>query len=265
MAPAAGPHFALRSSHFALQSRPTSRPALDPRIDRILSRLEKRRVHDVRARIRWELQYVLQDEDEIQRKFGRLWFKMTRPVARFKIRFDRKVVGTRSEKLDEEHTFDGVWYTELRSETRTLTRRQIRKPDDPLDPYKLGEGPFPLPFGQKKADILREFDVKLIDEPADRKAGLDHLRLTPRPGTRLADEYAWIDFWIARGGPDADLPVRVRAAKLDPTGEVNSLITVHFSDIEINTGFSTSVFAVRKPPGYDEIVEPLEPQPKAGP
>jgi len=241
----------------AQQPGPNITPAFDPRVERILTRLENRSVHDLRARVKWDLEYALGDK---QTKFGRIWYRVFDPVPRFKVRFDRKVAGTRADKLNEQHLFDGRWYIELQSETKTLTRREIRRADDKSDPYKLGEGAFPLPFGQTKANIRREFEVLLI--PANEKKdpkGTDHLKLTPRLGTRTAEQYKWVDFWIDRDGKYAGLPIRVRAAKRDGTGKVNSQITIAFSEIELNTGFDVGVFEIAKPPGYHEEVIPLDP------
>jgi len=242
----------------ASATAPASRPALDPVVDKILTRLEKRRVHDLRARVKWELTYAIEEDSDTDRKFGQIWYKEEKPVAKFKVHFDRKVVGNRQQKLDEEHLFDGRWYIELQSRTKTVTRREIRRPGDRRNPYKLGEGAFPLPFGQKKADILREFVVRHMPGKKSDPPGTDHLRLIPRPNTETGRTYKSLDFWVVRAGPLGGLPIKVMAGKKDGTGAVNSYITITFSQVELNTGFSSSVFEIPTPPGYEEIVERLE-------
>ena len=189
------------------------------------------------------------------------------PVAKFKVHFDKKIAGNRKRDLDEEHLFDGRWYTELQSATKTVTRREVRRAGETSNPYKLGEGAFPLPFGQKKADILKEFDVARIPEKPGDPPDTDHLRLTPRPDTETGRTYKTLDFWIARGGDYSGLPIKVRAGKKDGTGAVNSYITITFSDVELNTGFARNVFKIDVPPGYEiveERLEPLPPLPGAG-
>ena len=232
--------------------------APDPVVDRILTRLEDRRVPDLRAKVQWKLEYVVDDEAEV--KLGQLWFKDAPPVAQFKAHFTAKISGDRRQELDEQHMFDGHWYTELQSQGKTLTRREIRAPNDRRDPYRLGEGAFPLPFGQRKADILREFEVSLVapdakNDPPDT----DHLKLVPRPGSQTYDTYQSVEFWIAREGANiAGLPVKVRVGKLDGEGSLNSHITVVFGSPEVNVGLSDSIFKIDKPAGFQEIVEPLE-------
>jgi outer membrane lipoprotein-sorting protein len=233
-------------------------PCVDPVVDKILTRLENREVHDLRAKVTWELTYVVEEEEDADRKFGTIWYKEDQPVAKFKVHFDTKIVGNRKRKLDEEHLFDGHWYVELQSKTKTITRREIRREGEISNPYKLGEGAFPLPFGQKKADILAEFDVERVPEKEGDPPAADHLKLTPRPDTHTGRTYKTLDFWIARMGDHAGLPVKVMAGKKDGTGAVNSYITITFRNIELNTGFARNVFKIEVPKGYEEIIERLE-------
>ncbi len=245
---------------------PSSQPVLDVETDRILTRLENREVHDLRANISWRQRYVRDPEDEAVIKQGELWYQDRDPVARFLIEFKSRIIGDKRRKLNERHMFDGCWYVEVQSRTKMITRRQIRRPDDPGDPYKVGAGVFPLPFGQKKEDILREFVVTHIPPAADDPPATDHLRLVPRTGTRSGDSYRELDFWINREGSSAGLPIKVRVAKVAGTGKVNSYITVTFDDVRLNQGFSSSVFEIKTPRGYEETIEELEPAaPPPGP
>lgn len=241
-----------------------SSATLDPAIDAILTRLEERRVQDLHARLTWRQEFAVDEPDEVVSKRGELWYQQAEPVARFLIHFKEWIKGTEKRTLDERHLFDGCWYVEVQSQTKTVQRREVRRPDDPGDPYKVGEGVFPLPFGQKKDDILREFEVALLPPAADDPKDTDHLRLTPRAGTRTGQNYKELDFWVQRGGPMDGLPVRVRVAKLDGTGRVNSHITITFGDAALNKGLRADLFEIKTPRGYTELVERLEPIPVPG-
>jgi hypothetical protein len=253
----------------AVKGQPSTRPstapaALDPETDQILTRLEKREVRDLHARLAWRQEYVYESEEDWVTKRGEIWYQQADPVAKFLIHFTEKLTGTRKDQLDERHLFDGCWYVEVQSRTKTVQRREIRRPDDPGDPYKVGEGVFPLPFGQKKEDILREFEVLRLPPETGDPPDSDHLRLLPRAGTRTGQGYKQLDFWIDREGPTAGLPIKVRVAKIDGTGKLNSYITITFSDARLNQGFSGSIFEIRTPPGYVETVEPLRPVSEPG-
>lgn len=238
--------------------RAATQPVLDAETDKILTRLEERTVRDLRAKLTWQQRYVQDAPDEAITKLGEIWYQDAQPVAKFIIRFDGQLSGTRKDPLDERHLFDGQWYVKVESQTKTVERHEVRKADDPANPYKIGEGTFPLPFGQKKRDILNEFVVERLDPGADAPTATDHLRLTPRPGTRTNEQYRTIDFWVAREGPLAGLPVRVRTARLDGTGSVDSYITINFSNVRLNEGFSSGVFELKDPPGYRVESHPLE-------
>ena len=239
---------------------PCSAPALDPEIDRILTRLEQREVHDLHANVAWRERYVIDAEEDATTKTGEIWYQQAQPVARFLIRFTKRIsAGGRSDALDEQHLFDGQWYVELQSRTKTYTRREVRRPDDPGDPYKVGQGVFPLPFGQKKADILREFTVTRLPQAEGDPPATDHLRLVPRAETRTGETYQRLDFWVAQEGRTAGLPIKVQVAKKDGTGKVNSYITITFTDARLNESFNSGVFEIKVPAGYETIEERLEP------
>jgi hypothetical protein len=235
-----------------------TQPQLDPAVDAILGRLEQRSVSDLHARVAWQQEYVGDLPDEALIKRGELWYLTAQPVPKFLVHFTEQFVGQRKDALDEQHLFDGQWYVELQSRTKMVTRREVRRPDDRVNPYRLGEGPFPLPFGQRKQDIVREFEVALVPPAQGDPPAMDHLRLVPRPGTRTGENYKEVHFWVQQGGPLDGLPVKVRAAKLRPTGQLDSQITITFADPRLNTGLKDDRFKLETPRGYVEEVEALQ-------
>lgn len=252
---------ALQIAGLAAAQEPVS-AALDPQVDKILSRLEERRIEDIRCQVRWTLADAVVGDEQV--KLGELSYKDTTPVAKFIVAFRKQELDGRRRDLNEQHLFDGRWYVELRdvkdTNTRTVTRRELRRESDVGNPYRVGEGIFPLPFGQKKADILREFEVTLgtgaaPDDPPD----CDKIRLTPREGTRTGASYGWIDFWVARSGPLSGLPIKVRSAKKDGAGGLSNVLTVTFSDVKLNSGISESLFRIDTPAGFHEEIERLPP------
>ena len=63
---------------------------------------------------------------------------------------------------------------------------------------KLGSGPFPLPIGQDKADVLKTFDVKKIDPDKNDPPQTIHLELTPKSGTDMAQKFSLLGIWTDR-------------------------------------------------------------------
>jgi len=230
-----------------------AKAAADPAVHEILQRLEKRggTIHDLSAKIVWEIfDEVLEDT---QRKYGQLLFKRGEPYSKFLITFSRTVIEDQVIDKAEEHLFDGRWYIEKREATKSVIKREIVRPGEKLDPFKVGQGPFPLPFGQKEQDILRNFEVALVR--TDPKASPDtvHLKLVPKGG-QMAQRYREIHFYISR---KLDLPVKVVALQKD-----DKKMTVVFKDIRINRGIAGSRFVVTVPddPTWSYTVEPLPKQ-----
>jgi hypothetical protein len=237
-------------------SRPAgSEPASEPRVHAVLQRLEQRgdSVKDLRSKIEWQvLDRVIDDK---QAKFGELLFKRDKPHDMFLVRFHRTVVEDQVIDKPEEHLFDGRFYIEKRDATKTVIKREIVRPGEQFDPFKLGQGPFPLPFGQKEAEILEKFTVSFVEPAKDDPAGTSHLKLLPRPTAQdMADKYKELHFFVDN---KLDLPVKVVADQKD-----DKLVTVLFSDIRVNTGLAGSAFAIQVPDDatWSVSVESLPPE-----
>ena len=83
--------------------------------------------------------------------------------------------------------FDGRWLWEKLYSDRQINKREIVRQGETIDPFELGDGPFPpLPIGQQKDDILAKYRVQLV--PWDES-------LTPDPelDERFPDEKLEID------------------------------------------------------------------------
>lgn len=238
--------------------------SIDPRVDEILSRLEERRVSDLEARLTWEVQHVMDAPDQSDIRKGKIWYKDREPIAVFLVDFDKKINGRRVTRVDEKHMFDGQWYVTLREEQKIVERRQVRTPNDTRDPYKLGDGPFPVPFGQTKADILREFDVRLAPASKDDPKDTDHLLLYPKPRTQMHGKYERLHFWVERDGDKAGLPTKVKLEKYGGVGRVEQIITVTFERAKIDRGFKDNIFEIKTPSGWEETVEYQNQQPPPG-
>jgi hypothetical protein len=137
-----------------------------------------------------------------------------------------------------------------------VTRRQVARPGEKVDLFDLETAPFPLPFGQKKEKILASFDVTLKAPEKGDPPETDHLVCIPKPGTRLAERFERVDFFVLRS---LDLPGKIVAVK---KGALET-VTVSFPDLSpssINAGVTKTAFApAREWAGYTEVVEPLDP------
>ncbi len=255
----------------AAASRPTSAPAtapaapIDPELEGILDRLERRgdTVSDLSCKVRQEMKGLT--VGELITKEGELrYLRGTEGNnPRFYIHFT-KITQDDFPIKPEWYVFDGRWFIEAKESTRNVIRREIVRPGEKLNLFSVENSPFPLPFGQKKAEILRNFDVKLVaPEPKDPPDSR-HLMCIPKPGTPKEQEYKEIDFYI---DPKLDLPVKIVAYR--KTGEkVSEIHTVTFPGLDnkcINKGLPASDFEYRVPAGWSVSEERLEAGESAAP
>lgn len=142
---------------------------MDP-AEQLLAELETadKGLRSLQSRVLYVRTFELQGDD--QKWEGSLAFQVT-PCAdpakqadrRFAVHFDRSKIGRRIEDEDKTYVFDGHWFTERNAKLKTLTRREVVRQGDAADPMRIGDSPFPLPIGQKRADILERYNAKRVE------------------------------------------------------------------------------------------------------
>ncbi|GMU21420.1 MAG: hypothetical protein AMXMBFR13_15130 [Phycisphaerae bacterium] len=229
-------------------AQPETRPAgglraADPQVDRILDRLEAKgkTIKDIST----PLTYAKKDPvfNSETRYEGTLLYKEDKPNPRFMIQFDYSVQDQQRVNKKEWHVFDGRWYIEAREKTKNIVKHEILRPGEQREVFRLGQGPFPVPFGQKKEDILKNFEVRLVPRAESDPPGIIHLESTPRPGTEMAKKYDKVHFYI---DPKLDLPIRVQTVEKQDGNE----IIATFRDPQINTGLAGSRLELPALPEY---------------
>ncbi|MFA7236750.1 MAG: outer membrane lipoprotein carrier protein LolA [Phycisphaeraceae bacterium] len=166
----------------------------DPAIT-LLDRLEARgaKLKTYQAHVTYTREQPLLGDQQI--RTGNLAYQssQTDPTptpARFAVRFTKLVVNEALRDHPRNYIFDGTWLAEVDPENKQFIRRQVVAPPKPgqsdsaapgsYDPLQLGQGPFPLPLGQKREQVLAIFHAVLVDSAADDPADTLHLKLTPR-------------------------------------------------------------------------------------
>src|SRR6185295_10789202 len=110
--------------------------------------------------------------------------------SRLRIIFDQKFFGEKQQPNSKvEYMLDKGWLTDRDYKRKIEIQRQVLKPGQKVNLLKLGEGPFPLPIGQPKEEVLKMFEVKKIDANKDDPPDTVHVQLSPREGTRFAKKF----------------------------------------------------------------------------
>ncbi len=230
-------------------TQPTTRTSGDPVVDRILDDLEQRGdgIRSLTSKLRADfLDVVAEDE---QSKLGSIWFRRDEPNPKFKVVYDKSIFDDVVSNDRHEYLFDGHWLYEKHVKSKTYQENEVVAPGEKVEVFRIGKGPFPLPFGQKKAEILEHFTVTRIRRSPKDPPGTDHLKLIPIKAGEMADKYVEIHFYIDRG---KKLPTRIVAHQRRPgSKEVDEIVTVTFTGLEINPGVPDSVLMIEKPKGKE--------------
>lgn len=196
-----------------IASQAPSAAAQDPAVamsrqsaENFLGMLERadERISTIQGELVWDKEFAIAGDS--QTRIGKLYFSSPRTETgsrnrKFGVEIDTLVLGGRMEKKPESYIFDGEWLIEKRPLEKQAIKRRIVAPGEKFDPLKIGEGPFPIPIGQKKADILARYDARLgevaegldSDEHRQFAEGSTQIVLTPKPGAD--DKFEEIRLW----------------------------------------------------------------------
>lgn len=226
------------------------------RVDEVLTALEQRGdgLHDIRCKVL----FIEKDRVNLteRRKFGELLFLITEPNPHFLIYFERSEMDGIAYK-QEWYLFEGRWLYQAVERLKQVVKQEVVAPGEKFNPFDLERAPFPPPFGQKKEQILANFNVTL-EPPADGDPPkTDHLVCIPKPDSRMYGVYDKLEFFVLK---DVHLPGRVVVTRNDGL-ETSWADFPDLSAKSINTGVTKKDF---EPPkawrDYEVVVEPLPEQ-----
>ena len=190
---------------------PTSQPAVettttdasrDDGVSEILDTLEAKgaQLNGFTADVTYTKEDDLLGRREIRR--GEVLYMKDGDNRQFAILFDTVIINRRKENQLRHYVFDGQWLAEVDHANKQFIKQQIVAPGQTLDPLRIGEGPIPLPIGQRREDVLRRFQVERIVLPTEgpllslaNETALTGIRLTSKPHTPEAEDFTYIDLF----------------------------------------------------------------------
>lgn len=230
----------------------------DPKVDEILDKMENKG-SDLNS-LRCKLTYTfitpgpIEGLEDRQEKYGELYY-VHGDTPRFLVHFTRKVADNVVNREAEYYAFDGRWYIERNDRAKTVVRREIARKGEKVDLFELGKGPFPLPFGRSREEILRHFDVKRQSFNVTAEKKPIHLRCLPRLNTDMADRYSYVDMII---DPETYLPAQVICKRSSDDSEIR----VDFKEINDKAEIEDARFIVPAPANFQVTEEPLDKEAK---
>lgn len=218
-----------------------------------LDRLERsgKATSDFFAGVTMERIDALSDDREVRR--GRVVVDgLPGPGRRIAVHMEEYVDGSGRGSADNRlFIFEQGWLLEFDVPRKRLTRRQLVRAGETLDPLRVGEGPFPVPLGQPRADIEREFDVSvcaLPDAPlfrrlAEQPDALFALALVPRPGRPLARDVKRVTVAYDRE--------TLAPTAIEVVADTDDITRVLLRDATLNGGLDDAKRALLSPPQFD--------------
>jgi len=248
-------------------TQPTSQPcattqatdvrATDPAAMTILTQLEQAGKDHPQIYAEIEYQVLLGDLGDTEQRTGWVAYRDEQPAddagpaqpARFRVHFD--TLRTGGPKLREvvDYAFDGQWLTIAKHKIKQMTRYQVVAEGEKVETMRLGQGPFPLPFGQEADEVLDYFQAETREPRASDPKGTQYLRLTTRPERLKDTEFTRIEMWI---DGETHLPVRIVSKD-----KKRNLTTASFKNVRTDKQLADDIFHMARPAGWQLKVERL--------
>jgi outer membrane lipoprotein-sorting protein len=210
-----------------------SAPAVDPQVAELLARIEA--AGNEYKTIRAELELSV--------------------PAKFRFHFDTLTQGgspAKKEPLD--YAFDGLFLTVRKEKLKEMTRYQVAAEGQKIEPLRLGQGPFPLPFWQKAEDVKKYFTVATRPAAAGEPKDTVYLRLSTRDEYKKEMNFDRLEMWL-----DAKTLLPAKFITVELRGSKN-VTTVTLTNATTNKEVDPKLFDLPRPtePGWTYRVEPLE-------
>ena len=175
-----------------------------------------------------------------------------------RVAFDKKEVdrGTarrsrQKQRLD--YVLDEGWLTDRDYQKKLEVRRQVLRPGQKMNLLKLGEGPFPLPIGQDKEEVKRQFDATKeplgVDDPKGTVARLAWRR---RRGRSSRSGFS--------RSTCSSTPGRECRRRIDTVERAGTTRSTDLTNVKLNSGVKDDAFVLPKidEPGWNRREEPFE-------
>ncbi len=178
-----------------------------------------------------------------------------KPRRMFQVDFTSTIADNVKKAEQRTFIFDGQWFVERQPDVKQIHKRQIVPPGQTVDPLAIGEGPFPVPIGQKRERILQRFTAELLppnDFPDAKQAGefvkdTYQLKLIPRPSADEAQKYREVRIWYRTSDL---LPRFARTVERDDAVNIVALMNIKLNQPVPTTAFDTTV-----PQGWDAQID----------
>jgi outer membrane lipoprotein-sorting protein len=236
-------------------SRAEIQIAPDANLDTILDALNARgqNLKDFTADVK--LTTVSERTGESKAQTGTVVFQeLGNGNSRIKVSFDkRQLENGATQQYKQDYLLQDGWLTDRDYSKKLEVRRQVLRPGQKMNMLKLGEGPFPLPIGQDKADVKKQFEATKVAPTAEDPKDTVHVKLVPKPGSQFEKRFRQIDVFV---DTKTAMPARIDTSEKPDTAR-----TTELTNIKLNTGVGNHQFGlpnIDNEQGWNRREEPFE-------
>ena len=236
-------------------SQATAQPATSPEAMAALDLLERAGAHykTVTSDVTYTVRNTVFGDVDIRTGWVGYAGETDKQNPRFRIHFETLAHGKGQPKARArlDYAFDGMWFIMVNHKARQYQGQQVAAQGQRVNPLKIGRGPFPIPFGQKTADVLEHFTVTARPAEKDEPAGTTYMELKTIRRFQKDFNLVKLEMWI---DPAKNLPARIISHDAG-----TSVSTVDFANIQPNAELAKDVFTLPKKLGYSVEMKKLAP------
>ena len=240
-----------RAKTSGIASNKTSQP--DP-VENALTELTQKteQLESYQARIEHLVKQPLAPEIEsVTLRKGTFYYQKFGRTSRLRINFETlKQDDEKEQEYTEQFVFDGVWLSKIDYQLEQVTRKQLARPNEPMDALELAKRTFPIVGFSKIEQLKKEFEITLVEQKKPGRQAPVQLHLKVKPDSVYKDDYTTIDF---RVDEDSGLPAKIVAVTTE-----DDIYEVKLLEPRVNKRIDKKVFDLKIPKGFTIEEIPLK-------
>lgn len=220
-------------------------------VETILKQLNQKtkELKSYQARIEYLFSQPLFESQTLRK--GVLYYEKSDKKSKLRINFQTlKQDDEKEQKYKDEYIFDGVWLTRIDYQIKSVRKRQLAEPNEPVDAFDLASQYFPIIGFTKIEDLKKQFEIKLVEQQGGKDENFVRLALKVRPDSIYKDDYTSIGFWIDK---KSYLPAKIVAVSTE-----EDIYEIKFLKPKVDKKIDKKVFEVKIPRGFGKEIIPLK-------
>jgi len=212
-------------------------------VDSILARLKQKTagLKSYRCNIEYLFSQPLLESQTLKK--GLVYYEKFGDKSKLRINFETLKQDTEPRRQYKEYyIFDGRWLTQIDYQIKSVKRRRLAEPNEPVDAFELAKKNFPILGFSNTEELKKDFEIALAGDNKPGSGRLIKLHLKVKPRSSYKDDYTSIDFWV---DSKLYLPAKIRAVSTE-----EDIYEIKLLDARVNKPIDPNVFEFEIPPGF---------------